>query len=270
LCFTEEKRMEGRFRFLGTGGSMGVPVIGCKCAVCKSVNPKNKRTRSASLIHILGRSFVLDAGPDYRTQALTNNIDCIDGFILTHAHYDHMAGLDDMKVYASSLGSIPCLALNATFQEVKKRYCYLFKPTEENPHFSPFFDWKTLEKPFGKTVFEGLSLQYVTFFQAGIQVMGLKIGDLAYISDIKEYDPELISQLKGIKTLIISALRETSSPSHFSVQEACDFASLIQPQRTFLTHLAHEMDYEKAQNILPSSVFLAYDGLEISFVVEEL
>lgn len=261
--------MEGRFRFLGTGSSMGVPIIGCKCSVCTSDNPKNKRTRSGALIQVCGKTILLDAGPDYRTQALAHKIDHIDGFILTHAHYDHMAGLDDLKIYSHLRGKkLPCLALDVTFKDLRSRYNYLFRPTPDDENNSPFFSWKSIQDSFGTEVFQDLSFNYVSFFQTKMQVMGLKIGDLAYISDIKEYDPRLIADLQGTKTLIVSALRQGTSPAHFSIEQACDFSKLVGAQTTYLTHIAHEVGYDEVQKGLPDSVFLSYDNLEVSFQME--
>ena len=257
--------MEGRLRFLGTGSSLGVPVIGCKCSVCLSSDPKNKRKRAGALLQINGKSFLVDVGPDYKTQALENNIDFLDGLILTHSHYDHMGGFDDLRAYAYLGKKLPCLMLNATFKEWKASYGYLIKPSAEDPNCSSFFSWHLLGDPNGKNVFEGLQMEHVSFFQMGMQVMGLKIGTFSYISDIKEYDATLIDLLKGTETLVLSALRKTSSPMHFSIDEALEFISLIKPKRTYLTHIAHEIDHETLLKELPASVTLAYDGLEISF-----
>jgi phosphoribosyl 1,2-cyclic phosphate phosphodiesterase len=207
-------------------------------------------------------------GPDYRRQALAHGIDKIDGFILTHAHYDHMAGIDDLKIYSHGKGKVPTFSLHSTLQEVKLRYGYLFKPLAGEENNSPFFEWQFVTEPFGKTVFEQMPFTYVTFFQSGMQVLGLKIGDLAYISDIKEYDDRLLEYLQGTKTLIVSALRQTTSAAHFSIEQACRFADLVQPKTTYLTHIAHEVDHDEVQKSLPPFVFLAYDGLKISFSME--
>ncbi len=259
--------MEGRFQFLGTGSSLGVPMIGCECSVCLSSDLKDKRKRSSSLIKLDGKTFLLDVGPDYRELALKYKINFLDGCILTHSHYDHVGGFDDLRVYSYQGKKLPCLMLAQTFQELKANYPYLLEPTEKGGLSSSFFSWQTVDSAFGSTVFEGLFLEYVTFLQKGMEVMGLKIGNLAYISDIKEYDAKLIESLQGIDILIVSALRKTKSLMHFSIEEALAFASLIQPKQVYLTHIAHEIAHETVLGELPKGVSLAYDGLEIAFQI---
>ena len=257
--------MESKFIFLGTGSSMGVPVIGCKCSICQSSNPKNHRMRAGALLKIGNKHILIDAGPDIRRQALLHKIDKIDGFILTHAHYDHMAGFDDIKVYKTEEKKVPCLMLEETLEELKIRYHYLIKPTPEDPLNSSFFTWQLLRLEQGKISFEGISLTPVTYMQARMKVLGVRIGNLAYISDIKEYKQDIFQALKGVEILIVSALKEGGSHMHFSVQEALDFAKRAGAKTTYLTHIAHEMDHEKVQGSLPSGLVLAYDGLSLSF-----
>ncbi len=263
--------MESKFIFLGTGSSLGVPVIGCQCEVCQSSELKNQRTRAGSLVEIGNKRFLIDAGPDIRNQALLHKINQIDGFILTHSHNDHIAGLDDIKIYKSKEGKkVPSLLLEETFQELKVKYQYLFRPSLDDLQNSFFFSWNILSDNFGKTVFEGVPIEYVSYFQGGMKVLGVKIGNLAYISDIKEYNEEIFQLLEGVEILIVSALRLEGSPMHFSIQEALDFSKKVRAQRTYLTHIAHETDHEKIEASLPSDVFLAYDGLSFSFNMDDL
>ncbi len=257
--------MESQFVFLGTGSSMGVPVIGCKCSVCTSLDPKNQRMRAGVLLKIGDKQILIDAGPDVRRQALLHKIDRIDGFILTHAHYDHIAGFDDIKAYRQGEKKVPCLMLDETLEELKIRYHYLIRPLPEDSLNSPFFTWQLLKNGGGKTLFEEVPLTIVTYMQSGMKVLGVRVGNLAYISDIKEYKKEIFEALKGVEILIVSALKEGGSNMHFSVGEALDFSKAVRAKTTYLTHIAHEMCHEKAQALLPSDVFLAYDGLSISF-----
>lgn len=259
--------MNGTFVFLGTGSSMGVPVIGCSCQVCQSSNLKNKRTRAAALVHLKDKTFLIDAGPDFRSQALINNIQKIDGFILTHAHYDHIGGFDDLKAYQYVLQKkVPCLMSEETFLELKNRYHYFFHPTPEDPVNSRFFSWTLVDNSFGQIEFEGSLLHYVSYFQAGMKVLGVRIGNLAYISDIKRYEERLIQELAGVEILIVSALKTAGSEMHFSLEEALTFSKRVAPHKTYLTHIAHEMEHQKVQESLPSNVFLAYDGLTLPFI----
>lgn len=244
---------------------MGVPIIGCKCFVCQSGDPKNQRMRAGALLKIGRKRILIDAGPDIRRQALLNKIDEIDGFILTHSHYDHMAGFDDLKAYAQGEKKVPCLMLGETLDELKIRYHYLIKQTLEDPLNSPFFTWQIVKEGEGKTLFEGVPLIIVNYKQSGMKVLGIRVGNLAYISDIKEYEKEIFEALKDVEILIVSALKEGGSNRHFSVREALNFSKLVNAKTTYLTHIAHEMYHEKVQVLLPSDVFLAYDGLSISF-----
>lgn len=257
--------MSGKFRFLGTGSSLGVPVIGCKCSTCLSGDPRNKRSRSGSLLQVRGKTFLIDASPDYRQQALREGITAIDGFILTHSHYDHIGGFDDLKVYGRHGKKLPCLLLESTFQELKTNYPYFITPTKEDPNNCCFFSWHRIKEPFGSVVFEGVPLEYVTFRQSRMEVLGLRFENLVYISDIKEYDENLLKRLSGVDTLIVSALRKERSPIHFSLEEACEFSRLIEAKRTYLVHIAHELEHSSLLEELPSNITPAYDGLEIAF-----
>lgn len=253
--------MQGSLCFLGTGSSLGVPVIGCKCSTCASEEMKNKRMRASALLQVNKKVFLIDAGPDHRQQALSYGIDHLDGVIITHDHYDHVGGLDDLKVYSYKKNKLPCLLSKPTFEGIKGRFAYLFSSSVA------FFSCQVVRDLFEKVVFEGVPMECVSFLQAKMQVTGIKIGDLAYISDIKTYDEELITRLKGIKTLVISAARGQPTSMHLSFEEAISFASSIGAKTTYLTHIGHETSHEDLQKILPQSVFVAYDGLTISFQI---
>lgn len=257
--------MEGSFLLLGTGGSMGVPAIGCRCAVCTSSSPHNKRLRCAGFLEWNGKKLLIDAGPDIRTQALKFHLDWIDGLILTHAHYDHLAGLDDLKVYAFITNKkVPCLLSKETYKEVERRYHYLLEDT-----FSQI-DFHFLSDDFGKTLFEGVPLSYLTYSQTNMKVTGLRFGNFAYITDIREYDSRVIEALQGIDTLVLSALRHTPSPAHFTIEEGIDFARKIKAKKTIFTHIAHDLDHEKTNRELPKGFSLGYDGMTIPFTMETL
>ncbi len=249
---------------------MGVPLIGCHCAVCRSDNPHNNRLRpSALLTHGDNKKILIDCGPDFRLQALRSDLDSLDAVILTHTHHDHTAGIDELRIFnARQRKPLPCLLSAATYDDLALRYGYIFTGDKRTKGLVTQFDLTQLPADRGTISFEGLTIGYTTFDQAGMEVNGFRFGELAYMSDIKNYPETIFDDLKGVKILILSALRFTHSDLHFSVDEALAFAQRSGAAQTWLTHIAHEMDHEKGNAYLPPNVRLAYDGLEISFTAE--
>ena len=258
--------MQGTFLFLGTGGSAGIPVITCKCAVCQSRSQLNKRYRPSALITVGKKAFVIDVGPDFRDQALHFNIDHLDGVLLTHTHYDHIGGLDELRVfYFKHKIRLPTLASIDTYDELRNRFHYLFKTKQSDGTLQSQLDFHILEEDFGKVKFQGLNLEYVSYFQANMKVTGFRFGELAYISDIREYEDKVVDSLQGVKTLVISALRYMPSEVHFSIEEAIAFSRKVGAKRTFFTHIAHDLEHDETNQKLPNDMRLAHDGLELKF-----
>lgn len=254
----------GRFLFLGTAASAGVPVIGCKCSVCSSSSSYNRRLRPSGLLKIGNLSFLIDVGPDFREQALKHGIDSLDGLILTHVHYDHIAGIDELRIYYLKTGKkLPCLLSKESLQELKKRYDYLFQPVKEGSLLSAQISCTVLEEDAGEIEFLGVPFGYMSYFQGGVKVNGFRVGDFAYISDISEYSPSIFQSLQGVNTLVLSALRNEPSPHHLSLDEAVAFARTVGAKVTRLTHLSHALDHEITNRKLPPSIQLGYDGLEM-------
>lgn len=248
--------MQGRFLFLGTGASMGVPVIGCSCNVCLSSSAKNKRCRSFALLRVNGKAFLLDVAPDFRTQALKYAIQHLDGILITHSHYDHIGGFDDLRIYCFlQKRPLPCLLSRETLAELKRRCHYMMDASQVA--FQP------LGADFGEVDFEGLKVKWVSYVQQQMKVTGYRLGSFAYISDIREYTQEVIEKLQGIDLLVLSALRHKASDMHFSLEEGITFARKVGAKRTFFTHIAHDLDYEKTNKELPEDIRLAFDGLEL-------
>lgn len=260
--------MEGKFQFLGTGGSMGIPVIGCKCDVCCSTSPYNKRLRSSGLITIGERRFLIDVGPDFRAQALNYGLEDLSGILLTHAHADHIAGLDDVRAYYF-LGKkrMPCILSSDTFEEIKMRYHYMLNPVRPGKSLAAQIDFQLLRDDFGEEELEGVRFTYLSYFQSGMKVTGFRFGNLAYVSDIREYSDRVFEPLKGVDTLILSALRHEPTKMHFSLEEAIAFARRAGARKTYLTHIAHELDHATTAALLPSDVQMGYDGLELSIEI---
>lgn len=244
---------------------MGVPIIGCDCFVCSSEDPKNKRTRPSAMLEIDGRTIVIDAGPDYRTQALREGIDQIDGVIFTHAHHDHTAGLDDLRVYTMRRQDpIPCLASKPTADDLRARYEYIFSASDHTKLVSKV-DLQIMEGDRGEVSFLNLPIKYLTYIQSDMPVNGLCIGNLAFITDIKDYPETVYEDLHGIEVLVLSALRYSKSYMHLSIEEAVEFSRKVGAKQTWFTHIAHDLDHTEVNQDLPSNIQLAYDGLSIDF-----
>lgn len=247
------------FRFLGSGGSLGVPVIACDCLVCSSSNKNNQRLRSASLIRYEGKNILIDVGPDIRLQCISHRIDRVDALLITHPHNDHVAGIDDLRALCfRSQKKLPCYMSKSTYEDLKQRYFYLFSSR------SPF-EVHLLEEDEGSFKLFQREIAYTTFYQRDMRVNGYRVGSLAYLSDIKEYRESIFSFLNEIKVLILSALRFDSSPLHFSVAEAIAFFQKTAADKLYLTHISHDLEHERLSKSLPKNVLVAYDGLEFSF-----
>lgn len=247
--------------FIGTGASLGIPVVGCHCEVCRSTNPKNKRYRSSLLLDLQGKKILVDAGPDIRIQALQYNIDHLDGVILTHAHHDHSAGLDDLRVYYfRNKESLPCLLSKETAEDIKKRFYFMFEVQPKEVAGTKRLRLEVLDSLSGKVDFLGVPFNYFTYDQVGMGILGIRYKNFAYVTDIKKYDESIFKELDGVDTLVVSALRFTPSHMHLTVDEAIDFIHKVNPKRAFLTHISHDLEEEKANAYLPSGIEVAYDG----------
>lgn len=258
----------GRFLFLGTGASSGVPVIGCECKVCQSKDPCNQRLRPAGLLDVMGKRFLIDAGPDLREQALKYEIDSLDGVLLTHTHYDHTGGLDELRIfYFLQRRPLPCLLSQESMVDIEHRYYYMFRDHMHGSNFTAKLDWQVLESDRGHVIFQGVPIQYMSYKQGGMGVNGFRLGDFAYISDIYEYPESIFDDLKGVKTLIVGALRKSQSYVHFTVEQAVEFAHRVGAKESWLTHISHDLDHQDCNEELPPDVRMGYDGLELEFEI---
>lgn len=256
--------MRGSLLFLGTGASAGVPLIGCNCSVCISSSAFNKRLRPSALLRLGEKQILIDAGPDFRQQALRFGIQRLDGVILTHTHFDHTGGLDELRVfYLIDHQPLPCLISYDTLEEIKIRRPYFFEKKQENRSLSAQLDFICLLEKFGEVRFLDIPFHIVSYSQGGVEVIGFRVGNLAFISDIKNYSQKVIDEIRGVDILIVSALQEPFSPVHFNIEEAIDFSCQVGAARTWLTHISHGIDHAAISEKLPSNVFLAYDGLLI-------
>jgi len=244
---------------------MGIPVIGCDCEVCRSTDSKNHRWRQSIMLEVDERRFIIDTGPDFREQALHFGIDRLDGALLTHMHFDHISGIDELRVfYFWSEKSLPILCSLETYEELKLRYHYLVDQTTQVVNKDDKFNFQLLKDDFGQIEFEGVNFGYLSYHQAGMKVTGYRYKNFAYVTDIRDYTEEVFDALKGVDTLVLSALRQAPSPVHFSFEEAVAFAERSGARQTYLVHIAHDSDHETENRKLSSHIQLAYDGMEIS------
>lgn len=255
--------MEGTFLFLGTGASTGIPVIGCHCPVCLSHSARNRRLRPSGLIRIGSNVFLIDCGPDFRQQALLHNIERLDALLLTHTHYDHIAGIDELRAYyIRDKKPMLCLLSRESLNEIQKRYDYLFLQRGHDSMRTAQFQFQALEDV-GSAAIEEIPFDYFSFVQRGMKVLGFRFGNFAYVTDIREYGDEVFSVLKGVQKLILGAISTKPSRAHFSVDEAVKFAHKTGAQNAWLTHIAHYVDHDAIERLLPPEIRLGYDGLEI-------
>ncbi|OGP37919.1 MAG: MBL fold metallo-hydrolase [Deltaproteobacteria bacterium GWC2_56_8] len=245
---------------LGCGTSTGVPVIGCHCPTCSSSNPRNKRTRSSILVQEEGRNIPIDTSTDLRAQALGNGIERIDAVLFTHPHADHIHGIDDLRAFnLAQKGPIPCYGSALTIERIRVMFDYIFRE-DAGDGWKPNLTTNIVDGP---VMVFGIGVEPIDISHGSAAIFGYRIGRLAYLTDCSGIPPASIEKLKGVELLILGALRHKPHPTHFSVEQAMEASRAIGPERTILTHLGHNLDYEKDASLLPPGIELAYDGLTI-------
>lgn len=247
--------------FMGTGTSHGVPMIACDCSVCTSDNPKNNRTRSSILISENGCNILIDAATEFRLQCLRNNVRRLDAVLLTHPHADHVFGLDDVRRFNwLQRKEIPIYGTEGTLKTVRNIFSYVFN--DEHPQGSkPLISLNIIN---GNLNLFNQSIIPIEVSHGSEKVTGYRVGKFAYITDVSAIPDASMEKLKGLDVLVLGALRYIPHPKHFTITQAAEIAKALKPKQTFLTHLAHEVEHEKANSELPAGVRLAYDGLVIS------
>lgn len=256
----------GIVTILGCGASAGVPLIGCKCETCTSCSKKNQRLRTSILIELFDKKVIVDTGPDFRYQMLREKIEKIDGIILTHMHFDHIAGIDDTRPFVfHNKPSIPIILSQVSYDDFQIKYEYLFK---EHHSFTAKVDPIILSQFPKKLSFLDFDWQFISYYQARMQVLGFRLGNLLYLTDIKDYDDQMLVDLQNIDILIIGALKKEKTPFHLSIDEAIEIGRRLRAKKTYLTHLSHDVNYNIQEKELPKDVHLAYDGLKIEFIYE--
>jgi len=252
-----------KLTFLGTGTSQGVPVIGCDCSVCRSVNPKDHRLRTSAMFEADGVTMVFDSGPDFRQQMLREKVDNIDAIVFTHEHKDHVAGLDDVRPFNfRHKKDMPIFCTKRVFDSLKREYLYIFDDQFSYPGI-PKIQVNIIEnKPF---VIGGVDVMPVEVWHHKLPVFGYRIGDMAYITDANRIEASEKEKLKGLQVLVINALRKEKHISHFNLKEAIQLGTELGAENVYLTHISHLLgEHDDVSEELPSNVHLAYDGLTVS------
>ncbi len=245
---------------LGSGTSMGVPTLGCHCAVCESKDVHDKRTRPSVLFSYGGRNVIVDTTPDFRTQAITAHLDRLDAILFTHAHADHIFGLDDIRPYnLKQKAAIPIYASAATLDVLRRTFAYIFDdtPTESS---LPGVELHTIDGPF--SLF-GVEVVPIPAKHGPGEVLGFRIGDIAYLTDFSTIPESSKALLGGLDHFILDALRYVAHPMHSTVAQSLALVAELKPKQAWFTHICHDLGHADANAKFPGNVRLAYDGLRI-------
>ncbi len=238
-------------------------MIGCQCDVCLSQNSKDKRLRTSALIVVGDVHIAIDAGPDFRQQMLNYNVSHLDAVLITHQHNDHIIGLDDVRPFNfMQREAMPLYASNEVLKEIRLKFDYAF--AEEKYPGAPSFETYEINKATFNV--KGVDIEPIHYMHGNLPVIGFKINDLAYLTDIKSISSQETGKLLNLNTLIISALHHSEHHSHFNLEQALEFITEVKPKQAYLTHLSHRMGKHDVVNAtLPENVSVGFDGLEISF-----
>jgi phosphoribosyl 1,2-cyclic phosphate phosphodiesterase len=255
-----------RFTFLGTGTSVGVPMLGCDCAVCTSPDPRNQRYRCAVLLRVPQGRILIDTPPELRLQLLRERVGFVHAVLYTHYHADHLFGLDDLRPMPRLLGGpVPLYCTGEVEGKIRASFSYAFGPQAEtlSAGYIPKLTFQRItSEPF--TVL-GERVTPIPLAHAHFDVFGFRVGDVAYCTDVSEIPRSSWPRLEGLRVLVIDALRHEPHIAHFGLNQALDAIAQFRPERAYLTHMSHDLDYLRDNPKLPPNVEMAYDGLSFDF-----
>lgn len=252
-----------KLTFLGTGTSTGVPTITCRCRVCTSRDPRDQRTRPSVLLEFDGHVVAIDTTPDFRQQALRERMERLDAVVFTHAHADHVLGLDDTRVfYFRQRVPLPIYADARCMETIRQIFAYIFDGNYKYGGVGKL-DPRLIEGPFDLW---GLNFVPVPVLHGDLPVLGFRFGNTAYVTDFSTIPDSSLPLLEGLDLLILDALRHKPHPTHSSLEQSLTLVERLKPQRAFFTHIAHELGHEETNALLPPHVRLAYDGLKVELL----
>ena len=250
---------------LGSGTSMGVPTIGCDCAVCRSVDPRDRRTRPSVMITYNGRHVLIDTTPDFREQALREKITQLDAVLYTHTHADHILGIDDLRplTYRHKPRKMPLYATPRNCEFLRNMFRYIFE-AEYKFGGLPLVELRPIE---GAVELFGARFEPLTVIHGETPILGFRFGSAAYLTDHSEVPAETLAKLQDLDILFLDALRYKPHPTHSSVEQSLKIVGEVKPKRTFFTHICHDLPHEATNAALPSGVQLAFDGMKLEFEI---
>ncbi len=251
-----------KLTFLGTGTSTGVPQIGCKCEVCTSTDPREKRLRASALVETAqGKKLLIDCGPDFRQQIIKAGAPSLRALLITHSHYDHVGGIDDLRPYCHP-NSFPVYCTDDVARDLRDRVPYCFRK-----HLYPGVPTFDIHEIDGDKDFniDNIKITPLPVMHARLPILGYRIGNLAYITDCSLMPDETIDKIRGIDTLVINALRHEPHMSHMNLEQALNVIKSVNPRQAYLTHLSHDMGlFDNTNSMLPEGVSIATDGLTVT------